>query len=239
MISLFEAVEKRISRRTYIPKLIPQAKKAELNRIIADINSRSGLNIRLMENGEDCFGLIKSYGMFSGVKSYFALIGNESDPDLRRKAGYFGEELTLEATKLGLGTCWVAGSYDKNSCGIDLGANESLVCVISVGECPEKTVKEKAIEKTIKIKRKSFAEITNISGEAPEWFIKGVEYARYAPSARNKQPIIFEFDGENAKAFSTANFGYNQIDLGIAEFHFELGSGKKITPFNALQCNDK
>ncbi len=230
-MTLLKAAEQRISRRSYIPELISEDKKDRLNVIIADICRRSGLNIVLMEDGENCFNLFKSYGMFSGVKSYFALAGKDSDPKMRRKIGYYGEELVLEATRLGLGTCWVGGSYGKSSSSFAPGEGETLVCVISVGECPEKSFKEKAIEKTIKTKRKSFTEMAKVIGEAPEWFIKGVECARYAPSARNKQPIIFEFDGENARAFSTAGFSYNQIDLGIAEYHFELASGRKITPF--------
>lgn len=230
-MTLTEAAAKRISRRSYIPEFISNEKKNALNAVIDDIVTRSGLNIRLMEDGENCFSLIKSYGMFSGVKSYFAFAGNRNDPKMREKIGYFGEELVLEATKLGLGTCWVGASYDKSSSAFKPKENEDFICVISVGEVGEKTVKEKALEKTIKTKRKSPAEISKIIGEAPEWFLKGVECASNAPSARNKQPIVFEFCRGKASAYSTADAGYNQIDLGIAEYHFELGSGIRITDF--------
>ncbi len=230
-MTTLEAAAIRISRRSYIPELISPEKKTILNRIIEDICLRSGLNIKLMEDGESCFSLIKSYGMFSGVKSYFALAGKSNDPYLREKIGYYGEELVLEATKLGLGTCWVGGSYDKSSSFFKPNCDESFVCVISVGETGKKTVKEKALEKAIKTKRKSSAEMSKVIGEAPEWFFKGVECAANAPSARNKQPIVFEYTDGKASAFSTANAGYNQIDLGIAEYHFELASGIKITPF--------
>lgn len=226
-----EAASIRISRRSYIPEFISAEKKEALNKIIADIRTRSGLNIELMEDGENCFSLIKSYGMFSGVKSYFAFAGDRNDPKMREKIGYFGEELILEATRLGLGTCWVGASYSKNSSAFKPAENEDFVCVVSVGEVGEKTAKEKALEKAIKTKRKSPAEMSKVIGEAPEWFKKGVECAANAPSARNKQPVIFEYDGENAFAFSSENAGYNQIDLGIAEYHFEIGSGRRITDF--------
>jgi hypothetical protein len=66
---------------------------------------------------------------------------------------------------------------------------------------------------------------------APEWFRKGVECAVKAPSARNKQPVIFEYTADGVKTTVNGTFSCNKIDLGIAEYHFELGSGRKITEF--------
>lgn len=51
--------------------------------------------------------------MFSGVNSYFAMAGRRADLCLREKVGYWGEKLVLEATRLGLGTCWVGGTFDR------------------------------------------------------------------------------------------------------------------------------
>ena len=231
-MTLLEASDIRISRRAYIPELISGEKKAALQKIIADICSRSGLRIELMEDGENCFSLIKSYGMFSGVKSYFALIGNSDDPKMHEKIGYFGEELVLEATRLGLGTCWVAGSYDKGSVSVKLAEKECLACVISVGEIKEaENLKEKFLSGIIKTKRKSPEEMSVNLDSAPEWFRKGVECAVNAPSARNKQPVTFEYSESGVAAKVKGDFSFNKIDLGIAEYHFELGSGKKITEF--------
>ncbi len=231
-MTILEASDIRISRRAYIPELIGDGKKAELLKIIADISARSGLRIELMEDGEKCFSLLKSYGMFSGVKSYFAFVGSSDDPKLHEKVGYYGEELVLEATRLGLGTCWVAGSYDKGSVSLKLGENEALSCVVSVGEIKEsENLKEKILSGIIKTKRKSPEEMSVGYASAPEWFRKGVECAVKAPSARNKQPVIFEYTADGVKTTVNGNFSCNKIDLGIAEYHFELGSGRKITDF--------
>ena len=59
-MTLLEASAIRISRRAYIPELISDEKKAALQKVIDNLCERSGLNIKLMENGEDCFSLIKS-----------------------------------------------------------------------------------------------------------------------------------------------------------------------------------
>lgn len=229
-MTLLEASEIRISRRAYVPEPISPEKKAVLQKIIDDICARSGLHIELMEDGEDCFSLIKSYGMFSGVKNYFALAGKNDDPKMHEKVGFFGEELVLEATRLGLGTCWVAGSYDKSSSSFRLADGEAFSCVISVGETKEsESRKEKLIAGIIKTKRKSAAEMSKNLDSAPDWFRKGVECATLAPSARNKQPVVFEYTPDGVKATVSGSFSFNKIDLGIAEYHFELGSGKKIT----------
>ncbi len=231
-MTLLEASAIRISRRAYIPELICDDKKAALQKVVDNLCERSGLNIRLMENGEDCFSLIKSYGMFSGVKSYFALSGKADDPLLHEKVGYFGEELVLEATRLGLGTCWVAGSYDKDSTAIDLAEGEILSCVISVGEIKKnENLKEKVLSGIIKTKRKTPEQMSRNFEAAPDWFKKGMECVANAPSARNTQLIVFEYTPDGVISENTGSWTSNRVDHGIAQYHFELGSGKKITSY--------
>ena len=231
-MTLLEASAIRISRRAYIPEFICDEKKAALQKVIDNLCERSGLNIKLMENGEDCFSLIKSYGMFSGVKSYFSLSGKADDPLLHEKAGYFGEELVLEATRLGLGTCWVAGSYDKNSTAVKLAEGEILSCVISVGEIRKnENLKEKVLSGIIKTKRKTPAQMSKNYDSAPDWFKKGMECVANAPSARNTQLIVFEYTPNGVITENTGSWTSNKVDHGIAQYHFELGSGKKITSY--------
>lgn len=231
-MTLLEASSIRISRRAYIPELICDDKKAALQKVIDNLCERSGLKIKLMENGEECFNLIKSYGMFSGVKSYFALAGKADDPLLHEKVGYYGEELVLEATRLGLGTCWVAGSYDKSATGFDIAEDEILSCVISVGEIKKnENLKEKVLSGIIKSKRKTPEQMSRNFESAPDWFKKGMECVANAPSARNTQLIVFEYTPDGVKTENTGSWTSNKVDHGIALYHFELGSGKKITDF--------
>lgn len=231
-MTLLEASAIRISRRAYIPEPLSSEKKAALQKIIDGICERSGLNIKLMENGESCFSLVKSYGMFSGVISYFSLAGRADDPLLHEKVGYFGEELVLEATRLGLGTCWVAGSYDKASTAVELADGEELSCVISVGEIKtNESLKEKLLAGVIKTKRKTPAEMSRNYDTAPDWFKKGMECVANAPSARNTQLIVFEYTPDGVITENTGTWTSNKVDHGIAQYHFELGSGKKITDY--------
>ena len=75
-----------------------------------------GMKIQLIiGNGNAFNGFRKSYGMFSGVRNFIALVGGEIDAVALEKLGYFGELLALRCTALGLGTCWVGGTFDRKA----------------------------------------------------------------------------------------------------------------------------
>ena len=134
-MNITQAIEIRKSRRSYLGTPIDQSKTALLKSRIEEYNQRSGLTIRFMENGSAAFsGIRKSYGLFKGVRSLFIMKGPANDPYLKEKIGYYGELLILEATALGLGTCWVGGTFDAS--GIRKAPGEELICVITVGNVP-------------------------------------------------------------------------------------------------------
>ena len=68
-IDYLEAVEARISRRTYTNEPIAAEKIAFLKDRILAINSESGLTITWLEDGSKAFTAVKSYGMFKNVGS--------------------------------------------------------------------------------------------------------------------------------------------------------------------------
>jgi nitroreductase len=195
--------------------------------LINKYNIDGGLSIQFIENGSEAFrGLTRSYGLFGGVRSFFAMVGNTEDEYLKEKIGYFGELLVLEATKLGLGTCWVGGSFDRKHCPCTLTRNQSLVCVITVGNIEDKqTIREKTIYRLIHHKRKPLeyfytSDVTN----PPEWFLAGIRAASIAPSAANLQPVHFILKNGSVTA-QVQNPQKDQIDLGISKVHFELATG--------------
>ena len=214
---MLDAILERHSVRKYLDREIEKEKVELLLEKTEELNKKSGLSIQLAVNEPQAFGgLLGSYGMLSGVKNYFALVGKDTDR-LSELCGYYGELLVLEAQKMGLNTCWVAGTYQKNKTVCEIASDERLVCVIALGygENSGKPHKGKSIEKLYKC-----------DGEAPEWFIKGVESASLAPTALNQQRFVFEYSDGKAYAKSLGGF-YSDIDLGIVKCHFELASGHK------------
>lgn len=220
---LLRAVKVRYSRRSYLDKMIPTS---ELTSSIDQINASAGLHIQLVLNNPEAFNsLKKSYGMFKGVKHILALVGPKNNLNLWEKLGYYGEQLVLEATALGLDTCWVGGTYSKDECHCQILPDEELAAVIVIGYA-EKSVsmKEKLISSISHRKHKTFNQCTIIDGIAPDWFKYGVESALLAPSALNAQPVLFTWKDEKAYVSIPEKRKYEQLDLGIAKLHFELAA---------------
>lgn len=134
---------------------------------------------------------------------------------MERKIGYYGEQIVLEATELGLGTCWVAKSYSKGKCGCILEEGEKLVCVIALGYFDQGGVPHKT---------KSIQDLSQVHGEMPDWFRQGMEAAQMAPTAMNEQRFRISLDGDTVKAKPGIGLD-TKVDLGIVKYHFEIGAG--------------
>ncbi|MDL2323766.1 nitroreductase family protein [Ruminococcaceae bacterium OttesenSCG-928-A16] len=221
-----EAIDRRISRRSYAGP-VPAEKQTLLQQQIKRVNAKSGLAIRFVAEGGTLFGgFAASYGMFSGVRSFFMLVGNQADPHLKEKAGYYGQQLVLEATKLGLGTCWVGGTFNRKTLTRALQPGQQLVAVIVVGLVKQvQTVKEKLVYNVAHRSSKTPQQMMETDLTPPSWFVNGVTAASKAPSAINRQPVCFSWQKGVARAEIAAETDSEWIDLGIAKLHFELAAG--------------
>lgn len=218
-MTIREAIDARHSVRAYTPQPIEGEMLFALEREIAACNEQSGLRICLRLNEPQTItGLWATYGAFQNAVNYIALIGPDTD-DLYRLVGYWGERLVLFAETLGLNTCWIAGSYKKKQARPLAKEGEKLAAIISIGYGAKPGKPHRS---------KSFAQVTEIEGEAPDWFRKGVEAALLAPTAINQQQFRFRY--RNGRAYLRALRGpYAKIDLGIVQVHFEIGAGMPVT----------
>lgn len=223
-MTLLEAIKSRHSVRHYISKSLTQDIIDALHAKIDECNREGNLHIQLVLNEKKGFSGMMAYGSFSGVENYLVMAGEKAE-DLDERIGYYGEQIVLFAEQLGLGTCWAGLSYRKVKGTYELEGKEKIACMISLGyhEDPGRNMKKKSVK-----------ELSNASDITPEWFIKGVEAARLAPTAINQQKFHFEYinpNGDNThKVKATRGFsmvGYTQMDLGIAKLHFEIGAGKE------------
>ncbi len=221
------AIARRCSRRKYTPQALPPEVVEALQASIDRYNRMSGLSIQIVTQNGDAFeGFRKSYGMFVGVRNYFAMIGDESDEFRMEKEGYYGEKLVLEATLLGLGTCWVGTNYDRASCACKIGPEQTLDCVITVGYVEEAlSIKEKMMARMMGKNKKSVEELCSVTGKAEPWFVSGMHAVEKAPSTRNLQPVHFTCKDETVRAAVEDMKDRQPIDLGIAKLHFEIGAG--------------
>lgn len=226
-----QAIENRESRRIYREKEIDIKKMIKLKKCISQFNEEHNLRISLIDDAREAFwGFSKSYGFFKGVRSVIALKGLKGDMHLREKLGYYGERIVLEATKLGLGTCWVGGTFDADDPSFNTQVDEELVCVLTIGYSQlDKSIKEKIIHWfTHRTKRSLDKFYVSDKTVLPKWFLFGVELASKAPSAKNRQPVKFEYKKDIVKAFVDEKGTFDLIDLGIAKLHFEIGAKGKF-----------
>ena len=228
-MTVIEAIDKRCSRRKYISINLNSDVSEKLSNLAREYSQKGKIRIEMVFNNGKAFnGLLKSYGMFSGVENYAVLIADKNDTAAAERLGYYGELLMLNAVALGLGTCWVGGSFDRKLCPVKLSGDEQIFCTITVGYVQEQlSKKEKFIFNMIHRKTKSVEEMFVSDVPAPDWFMKGMLAVQKAPSAINRQPVFFSFkEGKvSASIKNPADIGL-ALDMGIAKLHFELGAGK-------------
>lgn len=231
-MNIVQAIELRKSRRRYLSDPISQEKAALLHSRVEEYNLRSGLTIRFMERGGGSFfGALKSYGLFKGVRSLFIMKGSSETPHLSEAAGYYGEFLVLEATALGLGTCWVGTTFESSA--VRCSARERLICVITVGNIPpEESLKEHLIYKAIHRKSKPVESFLQTDREIPDWLRKGLKSVQKAPSFRNLQRVKFIYESGTLRATVPETGKFDLVDLGIAKLHFSLTAGGRFEPGN-------
>jgi nitroreductase len=224
-MTLIEAIDARRSRRKYLADPVEPAAAEKLETLARDYGEAAGVRIEFVWNDGSAFdGLRKTYGLLVGVRNYAGLIAKKGDPAAEERLGYYGELLLLHAVALGLGTCWVGGSFDRSLCPFRLGDDEKLCCTITVGPVREKdNLRERLVQGITHRKSKTVEEMMTADGPVPGWFMDGMRAARKAPSAVNRQPVVFSY--RNGRATAGVGGG-DWTDLGIAKLHFALGAGR-------------
>jgi nitroreductase len=225
-MTLLEAIDIRVSRRSYKPEPLCDADAGKLRGVLAEHADDARMDL-VVGDAKAFSKFFKSYGMFKGVVNYIVLVRNTNDADSEEKLGYYGELAVLHATTLGLGTCWVGGMFDKKALPVALSWNEAVSAVIAVGYLAgQKTLKERLVHSMTHRKTKTSKQMSITDVQPPDWFLSGVSAARKAPSAVNRQPVVFAyFAGKVSASAGEMSVAMMPLDLGIAKLHFALGAG--------------
>lgn len=229
-----EALGRRCSRRRFEPAAPAAELLDRLDALCRGFRPFDAARAVLLRQApRDLFrGVVGSYGSVKGAASCLVVAGPE---DRAAEAGYVGEGAVLEATALGLGTCWVAGLFRPEALGgrrggpSGLGEGERVWAASPVGvPTADKSVEERLMAAVARSgTRKGPEEIAPGSGRWPPWAQAGVAAARLAPSAVNRQPWRFAWDGGRVvlSADGPDTHGIpKRLDCGIAMLHFELGA---------------
>ena len=250
----FDIIGRRISRRQYDERAVPDEIREQLEVFCDGASAPAGVpgsgefkpgevpapaRVCLVDDPDRRLftgALVGSYGKVAGTPLAAAFVGRaQADGDVpaevQEAVGYVGEGLVLEATRLGLGTCWIAASFDKKAAGrlADLGPGEVVVAVTPLGYAVERQSGGERVLRTL-VKASARLSVEKIApgildGGWPAWAVEAVQATRIAPSGANRQPWRFRMDGETLvmgraqKLYWTA-----PIDFGIARLHVEVGA---------------
>lgn len=246
-----EIIQARVSCRTYEERPIAPQTRRRLSDIISSIGAgpfgtrpRFELVAAIDEDQSALKGL-GTYGFIRGATGF--IVGATSDPALGTEDyGYLMELIILHATDLGLGTCWLGGSFTRSTFAarIDARDGEVVPAVAAVGYA---TGRPRALDAMIRRAARSDRRLpwhalffansfgTPLSTEQAGAYAVPLEMVRLGPSASNKQPWRVVRAGDSWHFYLARTKGYGQgramkawtradmqrLDMGIALCHFE------------------
>jgi nitroreductase len=245
---LENAVRKRYSVRNYSDRMIEPEKMTAIQAYIDSLNNPFGPKVNFLfldrENSEENQKL-GTYGVIKGAR-HFVGTTIKDEPMALEAIGYEMEVLMLYLASIGIGTCWLGGTFDRAGFAdaMKVEAGEFFPAIAPYGYPAEKKhLKEIAMRKMIKAdQRVEWSKLflkddfdTPLTQEEAGEYAFPLEMLRLGPSASNKQPwrVVlkngsFHFYEYKEPGYSTV-FPYDiqRLDMGIAAAHFELATMEK------------
>jgi hypothetical protein len=248
--NIIETIKLRKSWRTYIPIGLNASQKKELTTFIENLPSSpfshfgSKTKFEILDMNEidpSQATQLGTYGFIKGARQF--LVGSYTNSDYCiENYGYLFELIILKATEMGLGTCWLAGSFNRSgfSSAFNIKSEENVPAVSPVGPITgHRRLFDIMMRFSMKAKsRFPWAKIffngdftTSLTENEAGKFKEILEMVRIGPSAANGQPWrIVKENGSNKfhffvddppegkKGFTL----FRRLDLGIAAAHFDL-----------------
>lgn len=235
---LKDAISIRQSVRTFSSAPIEPAVLEELKAYLPTIHGPWGepmCRLVLMNRSESDDKPLGTYGVISGAEVYLGVIVANEAPKTLMSAGYVMEQAILKATTLGLGTCWLGGTFRREQFdqALEIAEDERIVAVSPVGYAADKKrFMERAMRTMVHSdSRKDFDNLffhDNFETPYPEDGPLSIafEAVRFAPSACNRQPWRLVAAGLGMTHFFAASDpGFQLVDMGIAMAHFDIARG--------------
>ena len=249
---VMEVIQQRFSCRTYQREVLSADLQAKLGDYAASVNTGPLGNqarfelVAASEQDPKKLRLLGTYGFIQGATAYLvgAMDRDRFNPE---DYGYLLEKIILFATDLGLGTCWLGGTFTKSSFARKIKATKSEI-VPAVSPVGFIAVQPRRIETWLKSRRGTKRRLSwsklffdqefgnPLPGEDLDEFGKVLEMVRLGPSASNRQPWRILRRGNQWHFYLQRTPGYRnrpltrwttvadlqRIDMGIALCHFEL-----------------
>lgn len=247
MKSIYETIIQRYSCRTFDGKSLDKEEREAVNALLTpEHRGPFGNRVRLKlidldQSERDELRALGTYGMIRGARLFIAgAVANQ--PRAMVDYGYCLEKVILGLTRMELGTCWLAGSFNHSGFAkkFGLAEGELLPAVTPLGRpAARRSFMDTAVRTFAGSKhRKPWPELffkgdftASLSEDEAGSYAQPLEAVRAAPSASNRQPwrVVrdetgFYFYLERTPGYDKlgGKISFQDIDLGIALCHFEL-----------------
>lgn len=250
--SILPIIQQRYSCRDYASRPLSEETQQTITGYLHQLSvgpfrksSRFGL-VAATDQDRSALRGLGTYGFIKNPQAF--VIGATIEGALSLEDfGYRMEQIVLYLTSLGLGTCWLGGTFTRSGFAQKIGAgrDEILPAVLSLGyPSPENPQALRLAHKAPVFRDRLawetlfFDERINspLSSKTSETFTTPLEMVRLAPSASNKQPWRILHQGNRWHFYLQRTKGYRdlalgrftgiadmqRIDMGIAMCHFEL-----------------
>ena len=239
-IDVKKAVQDRVSIRSYEERSLTKEDKSKLMDFNASLTNPFGVDVKVQyiskdKGAEDV--QLGTYGTIRGAKDFLAITVKDQ-PYAMEAVGYQFENLVLYATDMGLGTVWLAGTFNRKDFKnvIEISDEDLFPCICPVGYPGQK---RSFIEKITRVslgskKRKEWDKLfflddfsKSLTKEDAGRYTDALDMLRLAPSATNAQPWAVVKEGDKFHFFCNYKNSTNNdvkkikhLDLGIALSHF-------------------
>lgn len=249
MESMIDAINRRVSVRTYGEQAIETEKKQKILDLLNSENKGPLENkvrfafVDLTEEEKKEVRSLGTYGFISGAKLY-VVSAVKGGPGSLVDLGYCFEKVILGATSLGLGTCWLGGTFNRANFAkrIDVSDDEVVPAISPIGYARDKrAVRERLVRSLARSdQRKPWGELffdgdmkTQLTRDSAGKYAAALDCVRLAPSASNRQPwrivrqsakSAFHFYLKRTPGYDklSVRIDLQRVDMGIAACHFEL-----------------
>ena len=244
-MNILKTISRRISVRSYESKPAPIAELEGVRRSGERAEALTQLEMRFHlrthdEMGKEVKGLFGDYGKTIRAPHYIVLTAREGAGYLT-DAGFRFEQMVLEATQRGLGTCWVGLMFKEASLRAFLELDEGwrVIALTPIGYPADPTFVSRALRSMARsAKRKPIEDIfywqrhgaaLPSSVLADERLRRIMEATRWAPSWMNRQPWCFVLTGTEVLVYKEQSQDregkdYHLLDCGIAMAHLHLAA---------------
>lgn len=253
---LEQTIRARRSVRTYERKTLTAQNKDSMSAYIETLTNPFSIDIpfryALAAAGEG--ERLGTYGVIKGATEFIGAAVTDGELVLEA-LGYSFERLILYATSLGLGTCWLGGTFHRGRFAEAIGAQQGQILpVISPIGYP--SGQKRLVDSMLRSvagsdRRKGWDELFfqntfshPLTRENAGDYAFALEMLRFAPSASNHQPWrvvkaedAFHFYETKSARTAAFSFDMQRIDMGIAACHFHLAALEQDLPGHFVRLN--